>query len=255
VVINFDLLKPFIIFNKPIPIGGILLYPVKMSDVLSFNGLINSITIRKESIFPEKRILKMSYLEFLVFCKDNEEFATQYKKEWLIGCCMDMLHLMQLVCQTNDVSINLKTNVLYINGQQISSDVFDNIRRIIFIQNDYDFNIDEFMNLETLTALENAKTFEANKVKEKSDIEDYIDSLVIGLKMTKTEIEQLTIREFWRYIKRLNKHEDYLAAISGQMSGMVSFKEPIRHWMASFDVEDKYSNVKTDESALKDKMG
>ena len=92
------------------------------------------------------------------------------------------------------------------------------------------------------------------EVKKKSDIEDYIDSIIIGLKVTEEYVSNLTIRKFWRYIKRINKHEEYEACRSGQMSGMVTFKEPIQHWMTSIEVTDKYENLKTDEEELRSKI-
>ena len=81
-----------------------------------------------------------------------------------------------------------------------------------------------------------------------------IDSLIIGLKVTEEYVSNLTIRKFWRYIKRINKHEEYEACRSGQMSGMVTFKEPIQHWMTSIEVTDKYENLKTDEEELRSKI-
>ena len=136
----------------------------------------------------------------------------------------------------------------------VTDEVFDDLRKIIIIQNDIDFDIDEFMNIDTVKALEKAREFEAKKNKEKADIEDYIDSIIIGLKVTEDYVSNLTIRKFWRYIKRINKHEEYEACRSGQMSGMVTFKEPIQHWMTSIEVTDKYENLKTDEEELRSKI-
>lgn len=93
------------------------------------------------------------------------------------------------------------------------------------------------------------------KNKEKSDIEDYIDSLIVDLKVTEEYVSELTIRKFWRYIKRINKHEEYQSCRSAQMSGMVTFKEPIQHWMTSIEITDKYENLKTDEDELRSKIG
>lgn len=36
---------------------------------------------------------------------------------------------------------------------------------------------------------------------------------------------------------------------------MVSFKEPIKHWMISLEEEDKYRHLKADENELKGKIG
>ena len=42
---------------------------------------------------------------------------------------------------------------------------------------------------------------------------------------------------------------------TGECSGMVSFKEPIKHWMVSLEEEDKYKELKTDENELRGKIG
>ena len=41
----------------------------------------------------------------------------------------------------------------------------------------------------------------------------------------------------------------------GECSGMVSFKEPIKHWMVSLEEEDKYKHLKADENELRSKIG
>ena len=117
---------------------------------------------------------------------------------------------MQLTCGDDvDIKYNSSTLDISINDFQITNEVFDDLRKIIIVQNDIDFDIDEFMNIDTVKALEKAREFEAKKNKEKSDIEDYIDSLIIELRVTEEYVSNMTIRNFWRYVKRINKHEEY----------------------------------------------
>ena len=127
-------------------------------------------------------------------------------------------------------------------------------RHIIIIQNDIDFDIDEFLNYDTEQRLLKAKK-DLNKNDDKASIEDYIDSLVIAMNTTEERIMNMTIRKFWRYIKRYQLHESYTIAKTGECSGMVSFKEPIKHWMVSLEEDDKYKELKTDENELRGKIG
>ena len=129
------------------------------------------------------------------------------------------------------------------------------IRRIFFIQNDVDFDMDEFMNIDTLNALEKARAFEQRKNNNSGTTEDYIDSLAVGLRVENEYIQNLTIRKFWRYIKRLNKHDEYQACRTGEMSGMVTFKQPLQHWMSSMEIKDKYENLKANENDIRSKLG
>lgn len=89
---------------------------------------------------------------------------------------------------------------------------------------------------------------------DKGNLEDYIDSLVIAMNTTEERICHMTIRKFWRYIKRYQLHEHYTIAKTGECSGMISYKEPIKHWMTSLEEEDPYKHLKTDENELRGKV-
>lgn len=254
--ISKDTLFPYLIYNKEIKYNEhITLYPIKMKDIITFQQYQMALTLRKDAIFQDKQIIKMGYLEFIKYACRNDELAQKYNMPLLPFYYDFIIGILQLTCG-EDVEIKYNTSTLdfSINDFLVTDEVFDDLRKIIIIQNDIDFDIDEFMNIDTVKALEKAREFEAKKNKEKADIEDYIDSLIIGMKVTEEYVSNLTIRKFWRYIKRINKHEEYEACRSGQMSGMVTFKEPIQHWMTSIEVTDKYENLKTDEEELRSKI-
>ena len=256
VEISKDTLFPYLIYNKEIKYNEhITLYPIKMKDIITFQQYQMALTLRKDAIFQDKQIIKMGYLEFIKYACRNDELAQKYNMPLLPFYYDFIIGILQLTCG-EDVEIKYNTSTLdfSINDFLVTDEVFDDLRKIIIIQNDIDFDIDEFMNIDTVKALEKAREFEAKKNKEKADIEDYIDSIIIELKVTEDYVSNLTIRKFWRYIKRINKHEEYEACRSGQMSGMVTFKEPIQHWMTSIEVTDKYENLKTDEEELRSKI-
>jgi len=253
--IKKEALLPFLIYNKPITYNEhITLYPVTMKDILTFQISSQSITIRKNSIFPDKKIIKMTYLDFLLYCLGNEELEKQYKISGLSQYYFHAVNLLQLCCKDADIKINQQTGQIIINGEIITPMVFDDLRRIIIIQNDIDFDIDEFLNHDTEQRLLKAqKDLNPNDVK--ATIEDYIDSLVIAMHTTEDKIMDMTIRKFWRYIRRYNLHENYTIMKTGECSGMVSFKEPVRHWMTSLEEADKYTHLKADEDKIRSKIG
>lgn len=252
--INKESLFPFLIYNKPINYNGINLYPVTMNNIVTFQLLSQSITVRKNSTFHEKKIIKMTYLDFLLYCLGNEELEEQYNIVGLSQYFFYAIQLLQLCCKDAELKINQQTCQIIINDQLITPEIFDDLRRIIIIQNDIDFDIDEFLNYDTEQSLLKAQKH-LNKDKNKSNIEDYIDSLVIAMHTTEDRIMNMTIRKFWRYIKRYNLHENYTIMKTGECSGMVSFKEPIEHWMGSLEEDDKYKNLKADENELRSKIG
>ena len=253
--IKKETLFPLLIYNKPVKYTeNITLYPVTMNDVVTFQALSQSITVRKNSVFRDKKIIKMTYLDFLLYCLGNEELETQYKIIGLSQYFFYAIQLLQLCCKDAEIKLNQQTGQIIINGEVITPQMFDDIRRIIIIQNDIDFDIDEFLNYDTEQRLLKAQK-DLNKNDDKANIEDYIDSLVIAMHTNEDRIMNMTIRKFWRYIKRYNLHENYTIMRTGECSGMVSFKEPIKHWMVSLEEDDKYKHLKADENEIRGKIG
>lgn len=252
--INKDTLFPYLIYNKPFQYNEhITVYPVTMNDVILFQTLIPSITVRKNSTFHDKKIIKMTYLDFLLFCLNNNTLEKQYDILGLSKYYFYAIQLLQLCCKDSKVEINYQTGQIVINEQIITPQIFDDLRRIIIIQNDIDFDIDEFLNYDTEQRLLKAQK-DLNRNKDKSNIEDYIDSLVITMNTTESKIMDMTIRKFWRYIKRYQLHENYTILKTGECSGMISLKEPIRYWMFSLEENEKYKHLKMDENDLKGKI-
>lgn len=252
--INKDILLPYLIFNDPFQYNEqITLYPVKMTDVILFQTLSKSITVRKNSIFHDKKIIKMTYFDFLKYSFENKELESQYQIQGLSQFFFYSIQLLHLCCKDSDIKINQETGDLFINKCFITPEIFDDIRKIIIIQNDIDFDIDEFLNYDTEQRLLKAEN-DQNKDKDNADIEDYIDSLVISMKTIEETVKNMTIRKFWRYIKRDQLHENYIVAKTGECSGMVSYKTPIKNWRTSLTEDDKYKNLKTDENELKSKI-
>lgn len=245
---------PFLLYNDEFKYNdSIILHPVTMSNVLIFNMLSQSITVRKDSLFHEKNIIKMPYLNFLLYCLSNPKLEEQYKIDGLSNYYFYAIQLLQLCCKDSEISINKQTGEIYINGFLVTPEIFDDLRRIIIIQNDIDFDIDEFINYDTEQSLLKAQKH-IHKDNDKSNIEDYIDSLVIAMHVTEDFIKNMTIRKFWRYIKRCQLHENYTIAKTGECSGMVTYKEPIKYWMGTIEIDDKFKNVKADEQSLKEKI-
>lgn len=250
--ITKDTLYPYLMYNKPFPYTkNILIYPVTMENVLEFQVLQSALTIRKDSTFPEKQIIKMTYYDFLKFCFQNEEFASKYNMPFLTECYGYVWKLLSMVCKVpeNEIEINKRMNFV-VNGDEITDKEFNDIRHIIIIQNDINFDIDEFIHYDTEQALKKASEKNQKLDNDKSTIEDYIDSLVIALHATEQDIMNMSIRKFWRYIERVNQHDDYTMRRTGECSGMVKYKDPIKHWMTALNNKDKYDNLKMSESEL-----
>lgn len=252
--INTDTLYSYLLYSKPIHYTeDLVLYPAKMKDILDFNLLKSSIVVRKNSIFPVKKIIKMSYLDFLFYCHNNVELAKEYEMPMLPYYYSFAFSLLKLVFKDQEVLASSKHGGFQINGITISSDQFDDIRRIIIIQNGLDFDIDEFIHFDTERELEKAQDMLSNK--DKASLEDYIDSVCIGMNISESDIEQLSIRKFWRYVKRISKRDIFTIMKTAESSGMVKFDKPVQYWMCELDSDDKFKDVKTDTQSLKQMIG
>lgn len=242
-------LSPYLVYSKPIPYSDkITLYPITMEHYFEFQQFQESLTVRKDSTFTEKRIVKMTYYDFLKYSFKNTDLSSKYNIPFLKDLYGYMWALLKLACKSN-IEINANQNFI-INGQEITDKEFNDIRQILIVQNGVDFNIDEFIHYDTEQALKKATEKERNIKNDKATIEDFVDSLVVALHTTEQSIMGTPIRKFWRYVKRYNLLEDYTIRRTGECSGLISFKEPLKHWMTSLDVNDMYDNVKMSESEL-----
>lgn len=254
-VFNKDTLAPFLLYSQPIPFNEqITLYPITMKNIMEFQMYSRSITFRKDSRFGIKEIIKMTYLDFLFYAMLHPELSELVEDTPDLGkFFFYTINLLGLVCKDQPIDINDEGQIR-INDYVINADEFDDIRRIIILQNGIDFDIDEFLNYETEKRLQKAQK-DINKGNDIVTVEDYIDSLCLVLNVSEQTIMDMSIRKFWRLIKRHELHETYTIMKTGECSGMVKFKDPIKHWMRSIEEEDKYAHLKADENELKGKIG
>ena len=111
--INKDYLLPYLMYNKPIEYDEhITLFPVTMNDILLFQALSKSITVRKDSMFRDKKIIKMTYMEFLIYCFNNKELEEEYKIDNLSQYFIYFIQLLHLCCKYAEVTIDQQTGNL-----------------------------------------------------------------------------------------------------------------------------------------------
>ena len=254
--ITSDTMLPNLIYSTPYHYTDdkktfdLTLYPITMANVLEFSIYKHSILVRKNSIFPVKSILKMTYMEFLFYAYENSDLSNEYNMPLLPIYYIFAFELFRLVFKDQTVEIKTNEGGFRINGVEIDDEKFDNIRRIIILQNGIDFDIDEFIHYDTEKELQKAQ-YHLTKNEDTPSLEDYIDSICVALHYREDEVKNMTIRKFFRYIKRINKLDMFKAYKAAESSGMVKFKQPIQYWMNSIDKKDKYSDVKTDTDTIR----
>ena len=236
-------------FDDPIDYKGLLLYPVSIKKINKFLQSSSVLRIQKEYI-PDKEIIKMSYLKFLMTNIDKE------KEEYSESLTFDLLALCFMICmRIEEISIRLfidedgKTKLI-LNGVEIDENEFDYLRKLILYQNlpNYD---DELMNPDLKNDLE-----EADKIKnggeETEDFEHLIANLVIGTGMNIDDVKNLPIRKFYIIGQVMDRKLHYSIYKQASVGGFVEFKQPITHYLKkNIDLlENKVTTVETLKSNL-----
>lgn len=231
-------------FDDPIDYKGLLLYPVSIKKINKFLQSSSVLRIQKEYI-PDKEIIKMSYLKFLMTNIDKE------KEEYGESLTFDLLALCFMICmRIEKISIRLfidedgKTKLI-LNGVEIDENEFDYLRKLILYQNlpNYD---DELMNPDLKNDLE-----EADKIKnggeETEDFEHLIANLVIGTGMNIDDVKNLPIRKFYIIGQVMDRKLHYSIYKQASVGGFVEFKQPITHYLKkNIDLlENKVTTVET----------
>lgn len=252
-MIEKNFLQAELQFCQPYNYEGVLVHPIKMKNCLDLLSLQDSIIINKNGLFSQKNIIKMTYLDFLRYAMEHPELEEQYNVPGLAFAYLKAIKLLSMTCKDSSVEVG-ESNELLIDDRTITPEMFDDLRRIIILQNDIDFDIDEFLNYDTIKRLEKAKS-DLDKSQDKATIEDYIDSLIVATGWELEKVLELPVRKFWRFVKRLNLRDTYKILKTAECSGMVSFKEPVRHWMGPLDSgESKYDELKADSKSVTDKL-
>lgn len=231
-------------FDDPIDYKGLLLYPVSIKKINKFLQSSSVLRIQKEYI-PDKEIIKMSYLKFLMTNIDKE------KEEYGESLTFDLLALCFMICmRIEEISIRLfidedgKTKLI-LNGVEIDENEFDYLRKLILYQNlpNYD---DELMNPDLKNDLE-----EVDKIKnggeETEDFEHLIANLVIGTGMNIDDVKNLPIRKFYIIGQVMDRKLHYSIYKQASVGGFVEFKQPITHYLKkNIDLlENKVTTVET----------
>nr|DAU08783.1 MAG TPA: hypothetical protein [Caudoviricetes sp.] len=231
-------------FDDPIDYKGLLLYPVSIRKINKFLQSSSVLRIQKEYI-PDKEIIKMSYLKFLMTNIDKE------KEEYGESLTFDLLALCFMICmRIEEISIRLfideggKTKLI-LNDVEINENDFDYLRKLILYQNlpNYD---DELMNPDLKNDLEQADKIK-NGGEETEDFEHLIANLVIGTGMNIDDVKNLPIRKFYIIGQVMDRKLHYSIYKQASVGGFVEFKQPITHYLKkNIDLlENKVTTVET----------
>jgi hypothetical protein len=231
--------------------------PVTMKDYMRFFTCVNCISIEKNKI-PDPKIISMSYLDFLFHLIDNDSNGVYYS---VLLC--DLLNLCCGVTNDNIKYIRDENNkVILILGveqedesifeQILNKNDFDEIKNIILHQNMPNYD-DTYIDPKIEKALRETEEFMNKHKKKIGSLEDQIICVLISTPLNLEQIKNLTVRKFSKILQRVDYKMHYEIYKTASMSGLVSFKEEIDHWMSDISI-DKFANKMVDFNQLKNKI-
>lgn len=232
------------IWGNPQIYKGIKFYPLKISDTKYINLLYKILSYPKNYI-PDKQIIKMSYLKFILYPiqyslnKDGTEIQD------------GIIEFLKYVTKIEDINIsyvidgsdfNLDSITLNIKiGEIIISEYdFDIIREIILEQNSIGIDYIEDYNPELEKKLEFIK-------KDFNDISFKDEIFIFCSLMRKTlmEISNYTIFQFKAQLEHLIVLKDYDIYKPLEASGQIKFqnKNSLKHYISSIKKQGRYDSI------------
>lgn len=223
------------ILGLPCSYKGIDIHPIKMIDSEKFYEVAGCLLLEKNK---EKDIalLKMPYLKYLLARSMNGE-------EYLIYMLQELL-TMTLQREFAFDEDQRKNIVVVMDGKVITHTDFDEIKNIILQQNLIRTN-DMILDPEFEQALREAEDYFEKRNGKPATMAEKIAIYHVLTKTPYSEIQNLTIYQFYKSLERMSMFIDYQLLKSAELSGMVTFKEEIPHYMSHVPEKDPLSSLTT----------
>lgn len=202
------------------------IYPVALKDYFMFYSTISCLIIEKDKS-SDIRVLSMAYLDFLFDLIENDENKQAFAYMFMT--------ILKLTLKIKDKDIEYRTNgkhrELIINKIILDRKDFDNIRRIICYQNMPDYD-DTYIDPDLERVIKTTERIE-NKDSASISLEGQIDAVIASTSYKYNELYELPIRRFVLLLREVDSKLHYQIYKTGEVGGMVTFKEPIPYWIYS----------------------
>lgn len=228
------------LWDEPVEYKGITLFPVTCKDIQDFYSYVNCILydpLRYNSVIST--LPRLYFLTDILNHQDDAEYIMQ--NEFLFAMFICFQKLLKLVLGENQ-DFNFAENkgkwylqiIKHIDwADDISIDIrakdFDILREIILHQNGVEYD-DTFIHEDIRKWLEEQ---EARDNTQYSTIEDYLNAFISVTHWKPQEVKELSIRRFNGITDKFLSHDTYNLQMTASMSGFVSFKGKIDHWLTT----------------------
>lgn len=253
-------------FDEPVPFCGLFIYPVTVRNYATFLSVSECLRLNKNET-PQG--VRMSHLDFLlskITDKENGRTWTAKFSKLLelifhiengLKCnkCGKFITFGEfLSCQKNistnkidfscdcggefEEMIKYKTDEktkrkkLIIDGKEINTNDFNLLRKVPLYQNLPDYFDDSWVHPELRKDQEKKQELLAKKNGDTyASLERKIVCITAKSNYTINEIYNMTMRKFIMLLSVIDDAMTYETSMLGLMTGMVSSKKPIEHWV------------------------
>lgn len=222
--------------DEPIPFKGLLIYPFTMKQYYLFHQLASILTIEKNKI-PDPKIISKSYLDFLIDIIKVGDELSQSTSTMLYSLLSLALHDDNMLLKHG---IENKKTYLSINDVKIFKRDFDDLKELILIQNIPDYKND-YIDPELEEELNKVRQMK-NNGEHCCNVEKQLVSIAMGMSMSLEEVKNMTIRKFYIALDMIDRKLHYIIKKTASMSGMVEFKNDIKHYLVE-DSNDLNNSV------------
>lgn len=239
----------YIYNGEPIPYKDILIYPVMWNDAYEFlqaRYIIDMDGFKENS--GDKKILKMSYLEFVLVYLDS---IPEENREDALNHFVSIFRIC-LRIDINKWNVNVENDKYSLAGEGkiITSRDFDIIRKIILYQNIIDYD-DSYIDPDVKQALEDYYRI-SNKDVEPPTFERKKAALM-SMGYTHKDLQDITYREGEYLIEMASDKMEYMTdKIIRCIPYVDSKKIEINHWLYKKH-KDKFAGAFVDAEGLKAK--
>ncbi len=246
-------MQQYVALGKPIYYKNLYIHSFTVEDYFLFNDVVESILIEKDKI-PDIEVIKMSYLKFLAtrafvsqnIIKGNITEGDMWKYRFFTLLSKAFMVEPKEISLVEDGGLP----VIYIGKEKITSEDFDEIRKIICIQNIYGYD-DIEMSEDVKQAVSEYYSIK-NKSMVKLTLDDKISIIMAKSNRSQRDINELSLVRFETIFSKMVEEDEYIVAKIAESNGC-KFDKPVEHWVYKKKTE-KYAEAFSSLDEFKSKI-
>ena len=251
---NFETIyESQLLWSSPIDYKGVTLYPVTCADIQQF--YIGVYSLLYDPLRYNSEISTLPRLYFLTdILNHSEDIEYVAQNQFLFQLFVQLQFILKLVLKEQNFDFILHNNKWHLQvikeikhddkTEQIKVDIrakdFETIRQIILHQNGVDYD-DTFIHEDIRQWITEQESADKSP---QATIEDYMEAFMMQMGSCDLEsFKQVPLRRFNRIVEKILSRENYNIQMTASMSGFVTFKGKIDHWITvnkKNNIYDKY---------------